>query len=232
MDIDKIIDEVERYVSEFILYLVSFFTGRKESQPDTALPLENNVIVFSILSAILGSYITRRFGQNTILAGDDLLSTAIAEILWWIALGVFLYTIMAIAKPRPHIMECITAVLKTLPVAYVICAFIAYVVFSFFNILGPLANLKTVAANWAASLFELVFITLYLHKGFPPLPEGDPAEIKAVARDRWWGIFWLLLLVYAKVAITNASWIAANQAFFAKEAQWISREWNFLFHSR
>ena len=60
MDIDKIIDDVERYLAQFILYLVSFFRARRPSEPDAPPAIENNVVIFSMLSAVLGAYITAR----------------------------------------------------------------------------------------------------------------------------------------------------------------------------
>lgn len=228
MDIDKVIDDVERYLAQFILYLVSFFRGQKALEQDSPPALENNVVIFSILSAVLGSYITRRYGSGISLAGQGLLDATIGELLWWITLGVCLYVVMAAVKPRPPMMDCITVGLKVFPVAYVICAFIAYLVDNLFNNLGPFSHLAGIAANWSASLFELIFATFYLPRRFPPLADGDEAERKAVLADRQLGVASVLFLLYGRVLVQNLGYVLHHQAYFAAEGRWLVSECQWL----
>lgn len=226
MDVDKIIEDVERYIADFILYLVTFFRRPKNPDPPSPTAPENNVIVFSILSALLGSYVTRRYGQETILDGSQLFNTVISELLKWIAYGVVLYAVMSWRKSKIHMIEAVTAILKIFPVAYVVGAFTSYVAFSFVELLGPAALFKDVAATWTATLVELGFITLYIQKGFAPLPaagevEGGEAAIRAMRRQRRAGALAVLAIVYLVVLVKNLNWFLANQATLARDVVWV-----------
>jgi hypothetical protein len=72
VEADKIISTVERYVREFVLYLLSFvWSGKSDSDHDPVLDSINKTFVFAIVSAASGAYLwNRSIYSNTGGVGD------------------------------------------------------------------------------------------------------------------------------------------------------------------
>lgn len=61
MDIDRAIAMAEKYLREFILFLISFFwRGNQTTEKDPLFEDLHRSVLFSIISALLGSYLWQR----------------------------------------------------------------------------------------------------------------------------------------------------------------------------
>jgi hypothetical protein len=128
MDVDKAIDAVEKYLREFLLFLISFFwRGDDSGDTDPRYDSLNKSMIFAMLSATMGSYLwTRHFGG----ADDDVLGVLVDNVLRWISLGLLLYAILRLTGITVHILLPVIATVKVLSVAHVSAVYIGYIAVS------------------------------------------------------------------------------------------------------
>jgi len=127
MEFDKIIDSIEKYVREFILYILSFFwIGRGDGKTDPVLEPLNRTAIFAVLSAAAGAYLWNCYIYDAQGGVHDLPRILTDTLLRWLSFGLFLYGLMYMFGWRPHILMPILAVFKVFSVAHILAIFAAY----------------------------------------------------------------------------------------------------------
>lgn len=127
MELEKVIDSIEKYVREFILYLISFFwAGRSEEHSDAAFERFNQTVIFSTLSTVAGAYLWSLYIYKDCSGIKDLGALVTNSLLKMLSYGLLLYGLMLAHRMRPHILVPVLAVLKVFSVAHIIAIFCAY----------------------------------------------------------------------------------------------------------
>src|SRR5688572_4059738 len=138
MDADRFIALAEKYLREFILYLVSFFWKRGDgSEEDKVFDDLNRSVVFAVFSAIIGAFLWDRYILGLSGRSADLLGLLADNLLRWMSLGLVLYLLMRATLLKVHILPPILSVLKVFSVAHVVAIYSAYV---FINVLSVFAR--------------------------------------------------------------------------------------------
>lgn len=200
MDFSKTIELSEKYLREFVLYLVSFFRGREEEHDDNlALNDMNRSVLFAIMSAVLGAYlwdvlILEKHGV------DEDIGVILAETLMrWLSLGLVLYFLMRVLGVKVHIILPILAVFRVFAISRIAGVYAAYLVDSLLYG-APIieqTNRAAISAPFAiAYVVQLMILWVYFWRetaGF--VQEGD-----AVGR-RYLATFLFLVVVTIVVLI-------------------------------
>ena len=162
MDIDKIIESVETHLREFVLYLLSFF----KSQSDTDLGFDpesevfHKIVLFGILSAFFGTYISYWYIDSTRLLGQKLYDVVLEKGLFWLSLGLLLHFVFFILGARPKLMNSVIVILKVMPVAYVVAAYSAYLAENIIGFFAPTE--KSIGASVTANVVDFVILSMFL----------------------------------------------------------------------
>jgi len=144
MDFDGALKTFETYAVDFVRYILSV-CGRgafKRRAPD----LENKLFTFALISAVLGAFLNMKYVSGLSVGEGDLVTPVVTEFSIWIALSVLVWFGMGLGRRGPTLYTpALSAVLRVLPVAFVLSAYGGFV-------LTNLAQLWTVpaCAPWQA----------------------------------------------------------------------------------
>lgn len=183
MDFEKVIDSIEKYVREFILYLISFFwIGRSEDTSDTAFDTFNQTVIFSTLSTIAGAYLWGLYIYKDCSSINDLGSLVTDSVLKMLSYGLLLYGLMVAHRMRPHILVPVLAVLRVFSVAHIIAIFGAYLTKNLLWLLFRTSNYLESASTVAATVAYVVqagILILYMPREIALIsPPGSPAAAR------------------------------------------------------
>jgi hypothetical protein len=165
MEADKLISSIEKYVREFILYLMSFFwAGKSDSENDPILETLNKTFVFAIISALAGAYLWNRYIYGNNGSVHDLAGLLTDTLLKWFSYGLLLYGLMRLSGTRPHILLPLLAVFKVFSVAHIVAIFGSYFTKNALWMFSPNGEyLKFGSANAAKVAYFLQFLLIALY---------------------------------------------------------------------
>lgn len=173
MDIDKIVSFAEKYLREFILYIVSFFWKKGDEADDEKIFHDlNSGVIFAVFSAFVGAYLWNRHILHLSGKSDDLVGVLTDSLLRWISFGLVLYGLLRMVSVKVHILSPILSVLKVFSVAHLIAIYAAYLLIHTSWFFSTPSEFKRISENLsitAAYLIELLILWFYI-----------PREIKAV----------------------------------------------------
>jgi hypothetical protein len=128
MDIDKLIDSIEKHFREFIAYLLSFFADHEtkgiEEQENNEL---QKTAIFSVMGLIFGAYIWIRHVNNKTATFDDLLGATVDHTLLWISFGVLAGLALKVFRVEFRMVPLCLAIFKVFVVTFVIAAYVAVI---------------------------------------------------------------------------------------------------------
>src|SRR6185503_9786802 len=128
MDLDKTLAFIEKYARGYIGYLLAFF-GEPSKDP-TADPIAddplNTVLIFSLLSAFLGSNFDYFATQGKFPPGDFLIARVSVEFAYWVAMSVLLLGVLRVLRVKCTAMSLLLIVLSVAPVAYALGGYMGY----------------------------------------------------------------------------------------------------------
>ncbi|MFM6830922.1 MAG: hypothetical protein ACKOVA_11420 [Novosphingobium sp.] len=186
MDVDKTIALTEKYLREFILFLLSFFTNRSAGElDDYAYEDVNRSVMFSILSAGLGAYMWDRYILRLSGKQADMIGLLTDNLLRWASIGLVLYLVFRAFRVRVPIIAPVLSALKVYAVSHVVAIYSAYVII---NILWVFTADQDYAATAQSNAFKLSYLIQLLL-----LLSYFPREIASIAPEgtspwRWRGI--------------------------------------------
>lgn len=166
MEADKIISSVEKYVREFILYLLSFFwSGRSDGDDDPIVEVANKTIIFSVISAAAGAYLWNRYIYGSDGSVLSLAGVITDSVLRWLSFGLFLYALMRLARFQPHILLPVLSVFKVFAVAHVVAIFGSYLAKNAFWMFLPRSDYLLFGPHRSAQVayaLQAVLMILYM----------------------------------------------------------------------
>lgn len=171
MDIDKIVTLTEKYLREFVLYIVSFFSGKGASAEDTDFDDMNRSVIFALISGLVGSYLWNRYVAAQSGHVDDLIGVLTDNLVRWLTLGLVLFAILRMLRVATHILPPILSALKVLAVAHIIASFAGYLGIKILGFFAKPGHFDA-AANASATiayLIQLLVVWIYI-----------PREISAI----------------------------------------------------
>jgi len=129
MDFGKAVELAEKYVREFVLYILFFFRGRETEEEEDVLALSdmNRSMVFAIMSAILGAYLWQVLVIDLPKFEDDIGIVLAKAMMRWLTLGLVLYFLMRLFGIRVHIIVPILSVFRVFSVSRIAGVGAAYV---------------------------------------------------------------------------------------------------------
>ena len=216
MEVDKVIEAVEKYLREFVLFLVEFFWhGRGSKARDPQIESLNRSMTFALLSAAMGAYLwDRHFGVGK----SDTLGILVDDLLRWISLGVLLYGLLRLCRVHVHILIPVILVVKVFAVAHVLGIYVGYLAKSTANYVAP-DCLTVTAIRRAGVVFgygtELVILLLYLHREMPTVLPGSVSARRRAAIE-----LPFLLVMAAVVAVPGVRWWHIADVAEAKRDAW------------
>lgn len=204
MDMDKAIVLTEKYLREFILFLMSFFVRSAASEnEDSKYDDLNKSMVFSVLSAVLGSYLWNRYILRLSGKQADLIGLLTDNILRWASLGLVLFLLFRVLQARVPIIAPVLSVLKVFSVSHVVSIYAAYIVVSVLAVFVSEAEFQTAQHNAFMTAYGLQLAMLWAYV---------PREVKAIAPvatavwKRWTITVAFLLLASSVVVIKLATY--------------------------
>lgn len=201
MEVDKIIDSIEKYVREFILYILSFFwVGRNDVETDPVLEPLNRTAIFAVLSAVVGAYLWNCYIYDRQGGVHDLPRILTDTLLRWLSFGLFLYGLMYVCGLRVHILMPILAVFKVFSVAHILAIFTAYLARNGVWIVSTPDSHLQFGPRYAARtayVVQAVLITIYMPREIKSIA---PTTIRPTIRS---AITVLFLVVTSIIALAN-----------------------------
>ena len=200
MDVEKIIAALEKYLREFIVYLVTFFRPSVTDEIYDDHENYNKSVIFAIFSTAIGAYMWSRYILQEPNNTNDIVGLMIDSLLIWISFGILLFLIIRMFGREVPIVRTVITVVKVFSVAHVIGIYMAYIVLGATVLLSTLecAEEHSTALSMAcAYLIELAIIFIYM-----------PRELRqiigpSVGRRRRWPInlTFLAVLTLAQVSV-------------------------------
>lgn len=127
MELEKIIQGIEKYCREFIVYLVSFFwVGKSPIDTDPILEDLNQTVIFAIMSAAFGAYLWDIYIYDQAGEIHDLARVLTDTLLKWLSYGLLLFAVMTVFRLQVPVLKPILCVLRVFSVAYILSILCAY----------------------------------------------------------------------------------------------------------
>ena len=129
VEFGKAVELGEKYLREFVLYIVFFFRGRESVEEEDVLALSdmNRSILFAILSVILSAYLWDILVIAKADFDDDVIRVIATSLMRWLSLGVLLYSLMRMFGVRVHALIPILSVFRVFSISRLVGVFSAYV---------------------------------------------------------------------------------------------------------
>ncbi|MBN8829406.1 MAG: hypothetical protein J0G94_01965 [Sphingomonadales bacterium] len=201
MEADKLIATIEKYVREFILYVLSFFwIGTADSESDPVIDVVNKTFVFAILSATAGAYLWNRYIYGNYGGVHDLPGLLTDTLLRWLSYGIMLYGLMRACRINLHILFPILAVFKVFSVAHIIAIFGSYMVKNSLWMFSPTDEyLRYSAANAAkvAYVLQAALMFIYMPREILGIVPGAAGRVVKIV------IIPVFLLIAGYIALAN-----------------------------
>lgn len=204
MDVEKIIAALEKYLREFIVYLVTFFRPTVTDEIYDDHENYNKSVIFAIFSTAIGAYMWSRYILQEPNNTKDILGLMIDSLLMWISYGILFFVIIRMFGREVPIVRTVISVVKVFSVAHVIGIYMAYIVLGatvLFSTLECAKEHSTALSMACAYLIELVILYVYM-----------PRELRqivgpAVGRRRRWPInlTFLGLLTLAQLSVLTVA---------------------------
>ncbi len=169
MDTTGLIDKAEKYLRDFIVYLLSFFDRRAHRRGASDL---NQTVVFGILSASIGTYLWNRYLYHDLGTVADGAGLVVDKILEWSINGVVIFAALWLAGLVCKVLDAILCAIRTMAVAQIIAVAIAYLVLT---VVPPFYDMSDTAAAYVSYVVYLGLVLRYL-------PE-EIAKLKFEPRD-------------------------------------------------
>ena len=206
MEVEGVIAALEKYLREFIVYLVTFFRPAAGEEIYDDHENYNKSVIFAIFSTTIGAYMWSRYILHEQNNTKDIFGLMVDNLLKWVSFGILLYLIMRIFTKAVPIVGTVISVVKVFSVAHVIGIYMAYVAINTIWMLSTEQCEKDLAmqisSSWAY-VIELGILCIYL-----------PREVRAmvgpkVGRGKRWSINIVFLTLLSILVLTpHIVWMA------------------------
>jgi hypothetical protein len=216
MEVESIVSALEKYLREFIVYLVKFFKPSVDDEVYDDHENYNKSVIFAIFSTAIGAYLWNRYIAGGGTTGSDIFGIMVDNFLKWISFGVLLFLVIKLFVRNVPIVRTVISVVKVFSVAHVIGIYMAYVslnTFWLFSRPEDFAEMSTKVSISAAYLIELAILWFYL-----------PREIREMvgpgaARWRRWAIDGVYLTLISILVLTPMAMVQNDQTVGSVQAE-------------
>lgn len=208
MEVENIISALEKYLREFIVYLVKFFKPSVDDEVYDDHENYNKSVVFALLSTAIGAYLWNRYIIVGGTTGSDIFGIMVDNFLKWISLGVVLFLIIKIFIANIPIVRTVISVVKVFSVAHVLGIYMAYVSLNTYWLFSRPEDFAESSIKVSAStayLIELVILWFYLPREIKQIVGPEPA------RWRRWAIDLLYLTLISIVMLIPVAMVQNDQ---------------------
>lgn len=200
MDVEKIIAALEKYLREFIVYLVTFFRPSVTEEIYDDHENYNKSVIFAIISTAIGAYMWSRYILKEPNNTKDIFGLMIDSLLMWISYGILLYLVIRMFGRAVPIVRTVISVVKVFAVAHVIGIYMAYIALGatvLFSSIECGEQHSTGLSMAAAFLIELAILWIYM-----------PREVRQILgpevrrRQRWpINLTFMAVLTFAQLSV-------------------------------
>lgn len=204
MDAEKVIAALEKYLREFIVYLVTFFRPTVTEEIYDDHENYNKSVIFAIFSTAIGAYMWSRYILQEPNNTKDIFGLMIDSMLMWVSFGILLFVIIRLFGREVPIVRTVISVVKVFSVAHVIGIYMAYITLGatvLFSTLDCAKEHSTATSMACAYLIELAILYIYM-----------PRELQqilgpAVGKRRRWliNLAFMAVLTFAQLSILAVS---------------------------
>lgn len=206
MEVEGVIAALEKYLREFIVYLVTFFRPSVNEEIYDDHENYNKSVIFAIFSTTIGAYMWSRYILHEENNTKDIFGLMVDNLLKWVSFGILLYLIIRIFSKAIPIVGTVISVVKVFSVAHVIGIYMAYVATNAIWMLSTEQCDKDLAmqisSSWAYFI-ELGILFIYL-----PREVRAMVGPKVMAAKRWAIDIVFLTLLSFLVLTPHIVWIS------------------------
>lgn len=164
MELDGALTTIETYAVDYIRYVLSITSRRAFER--RAQDIDPKLVTFSVLSLVIGYYLYQTYVLHGQIVEQDVLSSVVAEFSVWLSMSVLAFVGLSIGRHgHTRFTGALTAVLRVLPVAYVLGNYAGFVVIGVAPVLAPFGH-EARCSPWQAFAWALAvrfaILTLYL----------------------------------------------------------------------
>ncbi|MGB7654018.1 MAG: hypothetical protein WBL74_00925 [Novosphingobium sp.] len=204
MDVEKVIAALEKYLREFIVYLVTFFRPTVTEEIYDDHENYNKSVIFAIFSTAIGAYMWSRYILQEPNNTKDIFGLMIDSMLMWVSFGILLFVIIRLFGREVPIVRTVISVVKVFSVAHVIGIYTAYIALGatvLFSTIDCAKEHSAATSMASAYLIELAILFIYM-----------PRELKQILgpnlskRRRWpINLTFMAALTFAQLSILAVS---------------------------
>lgn len=165
MDVEKVIAALEKYLREFIVYLVTFFRPTVTEEIYDDHENYNKSVIFAIFSTAIGAYMWSRYILQEPKNTKDIFGLMIDSLLMWVSFGILLFVIIRLFGREVPIVRTVISVVKVFSVAHVIGIYMAYIALGatvLFSTLDCAKEHSAATSMASAYLIELGILFIYM----------------------------------------------------------------------
>ncbi|WP_309623667.1 hypothetical protein [Novosphingobium sp.] len=216
MDVEKVIAALEKYLREFIVYLVTFFRPTVTEEIYDDHENYNKSVIFAIFSTAMGAFMWSRYILHEPNSAKDIFGLMVDNLLKWVSFGILLFVIVRLFRRSIPIVRTVIAVVKVFSVAHVIAIYLAYLAINFFWLWSEPAcrEVAEVSVGTITTyLIEMLFIWIYLPREVVVLAGATAGRTNRIAINAMFlGILSLVIVVLCAVSMRGYydKQIAAN----------------------
>ena len=204
MDVEKVIAALEKYLREFIVYLVTFFRPTVTEEIYDDHENYNKSVIFAIFSTAIGAYMWSRYILQEPNNTKDIFGLMIDSMLMWVSFGILLFVIIRLFGREVPIVRTVISVVKVFSVAHVIGIYTAYIALGatvLFSTIDCAKEHSAATSMASAYLIELAILFIYMPR------ELNQILGPGVSKRRRWPInlTFMAVLTFAQFSILAVS---------------------------
>lgn len=195
---------VQDYARSYIHYMLAFFgalgpqagamakgKGRGKAgarAPDLTLD-DGSLLIFGLFNALIGGALQGLFIQRLAFKDINFPQIVIVQVCFWLLLTIILDFLLSVRERKAAFSETLTAILRVVPVAYVIGAYAAFVTYFLALLKYDLHCQASWFANLAFGVVQVGLLAMFLPRA--------ALDVEGPARWRGHVGAWVVILIVA-----------------------------------
>lgn len=215
MEVEGAIKVIENYAKSYIHYMLAFFGAlgpqaqalvKGKAKPAHLTLDDGSLLIFGLFNALIGGALQGLFIQRLAFKDIAFPQIVIVQVCFWLLLSIVMDFLLSVRQRKAPFSEALTAILRVVPVAYVIGAYASFV--SYF--LALLKYDQPCQASWYANaafgLVQTLLLIMFLPRA--ALDVTGPARWRGYVSA--WAVILLMGLTQGLVILVTCPFLQAT----------------------
>lgn len=170
VDIDKTLPLIDKYAREYIISIIgAFHKPNPDDPPADFLDPNNKIVIFGAISAILGIILTHYSIRKSLPDANYYTAHLLKQMIYWTGTAFSLFAVLWLARRAIRLQDCVSAVFRILPAAYVLGGFAGFIANDFARIWST-SDLTWQTAYRVTVATQLMAVLIYTPNSLSRIP--------------------------------------------------------------